>query len=420
MTKRHTAAAVASALAAPAAMAAIDDQGMQYVTAGEGLGGSLRVDVLLSTSSDRHAYFPNGDGGGSSIVSKGNSIRLWVAGDSDLGGGLSSTYYVEFRDNMDGNADDGGNLYTDAFDIGLRGGFGSFSVGLLGMVAPRMVPSADLAFERGSKRESFAADPGANGIRYESPVINGFQFGASGVVNEAGGPSGTLDEYSLAARYQVRSDIVFGVGYESRKNDTYGLYEFSILDTTANPIEELGGDDSAGFRFGARYTLNNVLFAYEYRGYDGWADGFQPAGAEFDDFSGDYRNVSVAGVTDADGNVALPIYAQVADFARHGFPGLSYEVHAVGVQGTFGKVVASANYSTEANDVDLADPAAAGVSGSIETDRDTLALDVAYRLGSRSTVAVGYRETDIAQTHTDLQLAQRSASETYVFYRVDF
>ena len=45
--------AVATAIALPAiALGAIDDQGMQYVSASEGLHGSLRVDILYDTDAD--------------------------------------------------------------------------------------------------------------------------------------------------------------------------------------------------------------------------------------------------------------------------------------------------------------------------------------------------------------------------------
>ena len=424
--KQLLTSAVTTALVAPlAAFAAIDDQGMAYVSAGEGLSGSLRHDILIDTN-----------GKGEDVSSKVNSLRLWVAGDLDLGGGLKSTYYYEFRDG-DGRGD--GGLNTEAYDIGLKGPFGSFSVGDLGMVAPRMVPSADLAFERGTNREAFAADPGPNGLRYESPVINGFQFGVSGVLNgtAAGDDPVTptnkdsLDEFSLAVRYTLPVGLELGAGYENKENTIplvdstlYAEFVDAATENTTAAIDggtaaAIGADNVArvkntdslnGFRFGARYRQDNWLVGYEYRTYDS----FKPNDAR-DYFGAGQGDAMAVFAAPAAGPVNLVTNLDAA--VGSGDKGLEYDVHAIGVMATVDRVVLTAGYSTEENEYKGA------AAERFVLGRDTIALDAAYKLGSRSTMVVGWKKEDYDADITVLGVNQRGStntSTTFLFYRIDF
>ena len=448
--KQLITSAVTTALIAPmAAFAAIDDQGMAYVSAGEGLSGSLRHDILFDTNEV-----------GEDVSSKVNSLRLWVAGDLDLGGGLKSTYYYEFRD-QDGRGT--GSLQTEAYDIGIKGPFGSFSVGDLGMVAPRMVPSADLAFERGTNREGFAADPGPNGLRYESPVINGFQFGVSGVLNgtQVAADSvattvfygvdtaitpfvtpgadalstvtprnkDSLDEFSLAVRYTLPIGLQLGAGYENKENNVpvnatlYNNVPAAAADvavgvgtamntiTAGQVVRTRNSDSLNGFRFGARYAQDNWLLGYEYRTYDA----FLPNSVI--DYLGEGQEFTID-INPASGEgdqveVTRYLNSQIVS----GDKDLSYDVHAIGAMATVDRVVMTAGYSIESNEY------TGTAADRVVLERDTIALDAAYKLGSRSTMVVGWKKEDYSADITMYGFNTRGSkavSTTFLFYRIDF
>ena len=500
--KQILASAVATALVAPfAAFAAIDEQGMAYVSAGEGLSGSLRHDILIDVNAEGKDSDKKAEG--AEVSSKTNSLRLYLAGDLDLGGGLKSSYYYEVRD---GDGSGSGGLNTHAYDIGLKGPFGSFSVGDLGMVAPRMVPSADLAFERGTNRKSFAADPGPNGLRYESPVINGFQFGVSGVLNGSEGdavevmmvkeseivivetaavnqiavvtvkvtnlifgknnghpaitttvaadqnlPSlatplnkESLDEFSLAVKYTLPIGLVLGAGYESKKNNVpedanfYGNIApalatlrsssatLTLTEGNANLVRS--GGDLNGFRFGARYSQDNWLVGYEYRSYDSFSILDSKKGLEQEYFEGDQAKVAftyttalqVATTTSpeiAAATVAITVVDRLAEQIIPGDAGLEYNVHAFGVMATVDRVVLTAGYSIEENEYK------GKAADKYLLERDTIALDAAYKLGSKSTMVVGWKKEDYSADVTLLGLNARGSTDvstTYLFYRIDF
>ena len=420
--KQLLTSAVTTALVAPlAAFAAIDDQGMAYVSAGEGLSGSLRHDILIDTNEV-----------GEDVSSKVNSLRLWVAGDLDLGGGLKSTYYYEFRD-QDGRGE--GGLQTEAYDIGIKGPFGSFAVGDLGMVAPRMVPSADLAFERGTNREGFAADPGPNGLRYESPVINGFQFGVSGVLDgTAAGDDpvnptnkDSLDEFSLAVRYTLPIGLELGAGYENKENSiplaTTVYTNLVTTSATAITVGDVAATQSAtgrarnsdslnGFRFGARYRQDNWLVGYEYRTYDS----FRPNAAR-DYFAAGQGDGTASAGTPGPTNMPTNIVNHLDAEVISGDKGLEYDVHAIGVMATVDRVILTAGYSTEENEYK------GTAAGRYVLGRDTIALDAAYKLGSRSTMVVGWKKEDYDADITVEGFNQRGSTDvstTFLFYRIDF
>ena len=402
--KKLMAGALASALVAPmAAFSAIDDQGMQYVSAGEGLSGSFRTDVLIDTNEE-----------GVDASSEANSLRLYLAGDLDLGGGLKSTYYYEARTDGRGNS-----LDTHAYDLGLKGPFGHFAVGDLSMVSYRMVPSADLTAARGPNRESFGSDPGTNGIRYESPVINGFQFGASAALKGAvadtavgePNPDGSLDEFALAVRYSLPVGLELAAAYESKDVVTVAAanvdhISFGGTELTAMSSVTVGGteafvigasditdagDTMTGYRFGARYGQDNWLVSYEYRGYDGYNADIAPEVV-----------VSISGAM-------APVNTNLEDAFKNGFDTNEYEVHAVGAQAKVDRFTVSAGYSQEENTF----------TDHITVERDSIVLDAAYNLGSRSRVVLGWKKEDREATLGAVKVSD-DVSTTFLYYRIDF
>ena len=408
--KKLMAGALASALVAPmAAFSAIDDQGMQYVSAGEGLSGSFRTDVLVDTNEE-----------GVDVSSEANSLRLYLAGDLDLGGGLKSTYYYEARTDGRGNS-----LDTHAYDLGLKGPFGHFAVGDLSMVSYRMVPSADLTAARGPNRESFGSDPGTNGIRYESPVINGFQFGASAALDGSvldvtlrrpgePNPDGSLDEFALAVRYSLPVGLELAAAYESKdvwEPPAAENLELSDIELdagvavtasggsaaafTTGPAITNASDSLTGFRFGARYGQDNWLVGYEYRGYDGYNADIAPS--------------AVIALT-TDGQAAEgPADSILENTFRNGYDTNEYEVHAVGAQAKVDRFTVSAGYSLEENTfTDL-----------ITVERDTIVLDAAYNLGSRSRVVLGWKKEDREAAFGTYKVSD-DVSTTFLYYRIDF
>ena len=411
--KKLMAGALASALVAPmAAFSAIDDQGMQYVSAGEGLSGSFRTDVLIDTNEE-----------GVDASSEANSLRLYLAGDLDLGGGLKSTYYYEARTDGRGNS-----LDTHAYDLGLKGPFGHFAVGDLSMVSYRMVPSADLTAARGPNRESFGSDPGTNGIRYESPVINGFQFGASAALKGAvadtavgePNPDGSLDEFALAVRYSLPVGLELAAAYESKDVVTVVAADVAnivLSGVAAGPTLAANaaitinggsaaaftpaaaitdaGDTMTGYRFGARYGQDNWLVSYEYRGYDGYNAGIAPE-----------TNVTFSTSSIAS---AGEINEILENTFKNGYDTNEYEVHAVGAQAKVDRFTVSAGYSLEENTF----------TDHITVERDSIVLDAAYNLGSRSRVVLGWKKEDREASFGTVKFAD-DVSTTFLYYRIDF
>lgn len=415
--------AVATAMAAPvASLAAIDDQGMQYVSAGEGLRGSFRIDLFIDTDEEDE-----------DVSSSTDSLRLYLSGDIDLGGGMKSTYYYETRDSG------GGSLETNAYDIGLTGPFGSFAFGDLAMVAPRMAPGADLAASRGVSREHFAADTKPHGIRYESPVINGFQFGASGILNGSkstgsvgdDNPDGSLDEFSIAVKYTLPVGLQLGAGFESKDvvEVTTAMVPAISFAGGATPVQitaeatvvintnvatiEFGdnsitqtSDSLTGFRFGARYGQDNWLVGYEYRGYDGFNAGIAPAVGNITLSSADSAS-STYTATNAMG--ARTVNDMLNTAFSQGFETNEYVVHAVGAQAKVDRFTMSAGYSMEENTF----------TDQIEVTRDNIAIDAAYSLGSKSTVVLGWKRQDREATLGNYKVSDDTAT-TFLWYRVDF
>ncbi len=379
MNKKLLTVAVASAMALPSiSQAAFDDQGMEYISASEGLGGTMRFNIFSDVDSERLTTngaaiedVPNQD-----TQSTIDSLRIFYTGHLDLGGGLRSTYYWELRV----QDDNGDNVFTEAYDIGIEGPFGKFEMGKINPTAERLVPGGSLDAALGSNDAAPTSDPHANGLRYETNSINGFEFGVSARMEDQTGDDDTVDDWSVAAKYTLPLGLEAGVAYETKTC-------FEDGGATNNCDAAASGlDDASGWRFGARYGQDNYLLAYEYRTYE--------------NFGGWGTNSRSRGTADV---------AVDRDFDSL----LEYNVHRVAIQATVDRVTLSANYSiaeTEVNGYTTSDLSRITNVGSVASagvpkrtfDETALGVDASYALGSRSFIIIGYKtvETELLGRNT--------------------
>ncbi|MBF2735557.1 MAG: porin, partial [Betaproteobacteria bacterium AqS2] len=235
------ASAVATVLAVPA-FAAIDGDGMAYVSASEGLSGAVVVNLFTDTDQD-------GVDGSTTL----KEIVLSYGGSADLGGGMKSTYgfTIKTEDN------DPAELWVDAYHVGLEAPFGSLWAGHVAGVTDANVPGGGLDSIAGAEAVGLTGNsPGQ--LRYESPRINGLKLGLSGVVDGSKDDDveGSLDELNLMAHYELPIGLTMAAGYESqdRKTDaaTSRTYQQGG-DTVTVPNPDSTSDKASGFRFGATY-----------------------------------------------------------------------------------------------------------------------------------------------------------------------
>ncbi len=378
MNKKLLTVAVASAMALPSiSQAAFDDQGMEYISASEGLGGTMRFNIFHDVDSEAFdstdstvADVPNQD-----TQSTIDSLRIFYTGHLDLGGGLRSTYYWELRV-QDDNGDD---VFTEAYDIGIEGPFGKFEMGKINPTAERLVPGGSLDAALGSNDAAPTSDPHANGLRYETNSINGFEFGVSARMEDQTGDDDTVDDWSIAAKYTLPLGLEAGVAYETKTC-------FEDGGATNNCDAAASGlDDASGWRFGARYGQDNYLLAYEYRTYE-----------NFGAWDTNSRDRDDDGATSTTSNTMVD---RDFDSLRE------YNVHRVAIQATVDRVTLSANYSiaeTEVNGYITEDVAGAPAVQSVPVpkrtfDETALGVDASYALGSRSFIIIGYKtvETEV-------------------------
>lgn len=400
-------ASVLAILCLPAARAAIDDTGMRYVSASEGFGGSLRV-FLLSREKDR--FHPEL----SSLESLLGSTRLYVQGDVDLGGGLASTYYWEWR-----VKDGGKEIFTQAVHAGLKGAFGEVRAGIVEPAAVAIIPSADVTNDVGLGEKKIF-DTQSNIIRWVSPEIRTeigeFKFGASGKFYEYEGSDAILDAFDVAAVYTFPPCLELGIAYQS------------VNSTLANnPLAHQYETSKRGVRVGMQYGRDNWLLAYNYRTYDH----FIPASE-----IGFNRSELLEGVgreLDAiieSANADFVALARAA-YQDHWFESSEYKIHAVSGRIEVDKFTFALGYQHEllsnrgesirplADEAEgvtfLGRPVIAGtafIPSGFKARRYTYSADVSYDLGSKSKIIGAYQEINLPVVD-DLK-------KYYLLYRVDF
>ena len=359
------------------APAAIDAKGMAYVSAAEGLSGRIQMrwsdsdHEVFDLAPDHFAEDPPEEDG----TLKLETLRLYLDGNLDIGGGMKSTYHAEIRN--DGSA----GIKLHAYDIGLTGAFGQLSFGRLNGVADTMVPGGSLDAVAGSSAASPTSYPDDSSVRYVSPPLGGFKLGLSAKIDgsntrtgqyDMGRYDGAFDNLNVAVSYSHPIGIEAGIGYEKVKDAT-GLRTFE---------RQLPPDtfyDAKGYRLGLRYGLAGWKAAYEYRRYEA----FNPF--------------------DFDAHEAGP----GSQFTGLNFstPASSYHVHRIAAQYKLDRLTASVNFSKETavpevTISDIGEPY--DPITPVEPSRTVLGADVSYNLGAKSRIAVGLTKTKADVGFTDL------------------
>ena len=365
------ACAVATVLAVPA-YAAIDGDGMAYVSASEGLSGALLINVFTDTDVE-----------GTDASSQLHEMIVEYNGSSDLGGGMKSLYNIKLLNNSKPAA--GTAFGVDQYFLGVAAPFGTVWAGKVAGVTDANVPGGSLDSVAGS------SDVGLTGsrdgqIRYESPRINGLKLGISGVLNGANAtgaapgndnPAGSLDEMNIMAHYELPIGLVMALGYETKDRVAGG-------DTPANTVS----DKSSGFRFGATYSQDNWTVAYNYRKYNehnGFVNTDPGTPNNPDD---DYPFIRVG----TGSGVQFDLRNSSTE----------YQGHRMAAKFVVDRVTMSANYSTETVSTDVPEshtPTGGSATSygdvrNVEVSRTTLGVDAKYALGAKSWMALGHKNVD--------------------------
>ena len=180
------------------------------------------------------AATPSGTNGVGSVkgMTAGNS-RLGFRGREDLGGGLKAKFQIEGTVAVDDGNPAGIRWNRDNF-VGLEGGFGSIrlgimdtvfkeygdTLGILGVSSGTFMSSSNIMRKVGFGTSNAARfhERRANSIRYDSPRLGGFEFGAQ--VATAENPTPTLGSgktYSLGVKYD-NGPIYLALAHEIHDN----------------------------------------------------------------------------------------------------------------------------------------------------------------------------------------------------------
>lgn len=273
MKKSVLTLAVAAALAAPLA-----------VQADTILYGSARISVDYN---DEKSPFPNG-GSVSSWDVFDDSSRFGVQGSEDLGGGLAAIYQYEFGvDLADGGGTAGGIVSNRPKFVGLKGNFGSITLGTqdtpyYGVAGVTDIfnsgrtfgPSAWLGgsfsgytinlTETGTVRGSGDLFRLENSVVYTTPDFNGFSasllLSMDGKATDRLGWSDGVDIWNISAKY---SNGPFFAGV------TYIALDGSQITNNGVPVLDLDLDQWA---IGLGYNSGpfSIGFTYESGDYNQW------------------------------------------------------------------------------------------------------------------------------------------------------
>jgi predicted porin len=294
MKKNIIALAVASAIAAPVAMA---DAPTIYGQVNKSIDSVDRKDSAGNSV----------DGDGVEVASR--SSRLGVKGSEDLGNGLTAVYKLEFGVSVgDGDAISNRNQY-----VGLAGGFGTILAGRHDTPTKISQPTDFFNWGYGDLRQSSVTVASSlkggeiridNVIAYISPAFNGVTLAAAVIPSEgnkknsvgATKDSGLADTYSAALMYGSKKDGLYlaaamdSYGQQNYKvhsgssatadikniSATYtrlsaqyatgGLTVNAILGNTNIDDKDLGGAnvDSETMVFGAAYTMGKLTPKFKY------------------------------------------------------------------------------------------------------------------------------------------------------------
>lgn len=189
------------ALAVVASMAAQADSTTLY--------GSVRMAYQYSDAADLSQ----------SRLGAGNfGSRFGIKGEDDLGNGMTAFYKYENRISDQKNA--GGSLTTNKLYVGLKGGFGSFSIGTQNLPNDSLTNYSD-PFNNYTPELRLVGTSSTNSLVYWSPDMSGFQIGAA-IVSDGNELPGFYDDnhadrYQIVAKYEANG-IYAGLGYDATNN----------------------------------------------------------------------------------------------------------------------------------------------------------------------------------------------------------
>ena len=372
MNRKVFFALAASALAAPAVSpAAVDDAGMKYVSAAEGLSGSVRIRVVdqFKEANARGDKDPN---------VKLDDTRIIYRGESDLGGALAATYFLEFRPESGFSA-----LAPYYLDAGMKGRFGHVRVGIIESVSEAIVPAADRTSDVGTSGR-LLVDDYDNGIRWVSPDVNGMLFGISTETedSDAGGSAKSFEQYDVAFSYR-RKGVGVGASY------------------TVIPLEtrEPTKDKKAGFRMGAVYAQET------------WGVGYN-----LHKYSSDTNLLFTDSLT-TQGDVSWSTLENHKD--------TDYTEHVVSANwsiGRLGLAFVASKGNLENRSLDTVNSSTDTIEPFDVEYRDYM-LDIEYRYGSKARVVAAYYVNEIHGTDITLDQVTEDKHKDkgyYLLYRVDF
>ncbi|RLV61510.1 porin [Parashewanella curva] len=203
---------------------------------------------------------------------KSNASRLGVKGKYKLDGGLEAFYTLEYQVNID--SDDKDTFTARNQYVGVRGGFGSVSVGRNDTITKKSQGKVDLFNDLdGDIKNLFKGDNRlSQTVTYVSPSVSGFTFGAT-YVAEAAMKQGDTNGVSLAAMYGdaklKKSKFYAALAYDK---DVAG---YNVLRATAHTklgnlklgamfqqqeSTDEGSKSTNGYLVSAAYSMDSITF----------------------------------------------------------------------------------------------------------------------------------------------------------------
>ena len=432
MKKKMLAAAIASALAVPSAFAAIDDAGMKYTSASEGLYGSLRFALQSGEDNDANTNH--------------ESSRIGMQGDVDVGHGNTAFYRAEWRVRYT----DGENVNpfrSRLTYVGMRGAYGSVRFGQIWSAEYDYVFSlADVTNNvTGLISPTFRIN---NALRYDSPDIQGFNFSLQAqVLNQDGATTGgtafSPTDFSgtdfttqtaiadpdgagpLVATPGVNPDSLADYNGltpagRARFRDVLNLEEVETDERSATngqiitTVTGLQTPEVTDPDDGNEFDRYVVAASYGIRGINVAATYISDQDADGSDLT-DSNTWGVGGNYGQDNWKVGYVYRDTGDL--NGVVGDDLTAHSFSGQVAFDKVTLRAVLET--NELEHA----GGASG----DSDVFTLEAQYSFSSQARAYVNYQNRDTEQNGFDAYNGAVVTSPTgedldifYVAYRVDF
>jgi predicted porin len=214
-------------------MGAASLSGAAFAQSGAQVYGSLDAGV---------DYLPKAGSGRLFAVNSGRRSpdRLGFQGSEDLGDGLAAIFKLESGLNLDTGASTRADAFFNRYAlVGLRSrSLGTVTLGhmpdfMYEYVSPtsNSVPGISSSFTPGNLdnlANSFQID---NAIKYESPVMAGFQFGAMNGFGESSTSFSSARKYGFGAQYRgsaLRVAAAYSM-YHDRAVDVRGIFDLNAL-----------------------------------------------------------------------------------------------------------------------------------------------------------------------------------------------